>query len=169
MQGSNMQNDMIDGMGIAVTTPSALEEYEQIEVVNGLGGPLYGPANPSGMFNFITKRPTDELLAELELTYESDTVATAHTDLGGRFGKNKMFGFRTNLLVGDGNGYVNHSQLRRQLASVAGDTLSWPLRYRETVEAATPAARAMSWIVVTSRHPPLTQSVALTITANKTG
>jgi iron complex outermembrane recepter protein len=121
MQGSNMQNDMKDGMGIAVTTPSALEEYEQIEVVNGLGGPLYGPANPSGMFNFVTKRPTDERLGELELTYESDTVATAHTDLSGRFGKNKMFGYRTNLLVGDGNGYVNHSQLRRQLASVAGD------------------------------------------------
>jgi iron complex outermembrane recepter protein len=121
MQGSNMQNDMKDGMGIAVTTPSALEEYEQIEVVNGLGGPLFGPANPSGMFNFITKRPTDERLGELELDYEGNTVATAHTDLGGRFGKNKMFGYRTNLLVGDGNGYVTHSQLRRQLAAVAGD------------------------------------------------
>lgn len=121
LQGSNMQNDMKDGMGIAVTTPSALEEYEQVEVVNGLAGPLYGPANPSGMFNFITKRPTDEPLRELELDYEGDTVATAHTDLSQRFGKNKMFGIRTNLLVGDGNGYVTHSQLRRQLAAVAGD------------------------------------------------
>jgi iron complex outermembrane receptor protein len=89
--------------------------------VNGLGGPLFGPANPSGMFNFITKRPAEERLGELELDYEGNTVATAHTDLGGRFGKNKMFGYRTNLLVGDGNGYVTHSQLRRQLAAVAGD------------------------------------------------
>ncbi len=121
MQGSNMQNDRKDGMGIAVTTPSALEEYEQVEVVNGLGGPLFGPGNPSGMFNFVTKRPTDERLGELELEYESNSVLTAHTDLGGRFGKNKMFGYRTNLLAGDGNGYVDHSQLRRQLASVAGD------------------------------------------------
>ncbi len=121
MQGSNMQNDLKDGLGIAVTTPSALEEYEQVEVVNGLGGPLYGPANPSGMFNFITKRPTDERTGELELDYEGNTVGTAHTDLGGRFGKNKMFGYRTNLLVGDGNGYVTHSQLRRQLLAFAGD------------------------------------------------
>ena len=121
MQGSNMQNDRKDGMGIAVTTPSALEEYEQIEVVNGLGGPLYGPANPSGMFNFVTKRPTEERLGEIELDYEGDSVGTVHTDLGGRFGKNKMFGYRTNLLLGDGNGYVDDSQLRRQLASVAGD------------------------------------------------
>lgn len=121
MQGSNMQNDLKDGLGFAVTTPSALEEYEQVEVVNGLGGPLYGPANPSGMFNFITKRPTDERTGDLELDYEGSTVATAHTDLGGRFGKNKMFGYRTNLLAGDGNGYVTHSQLRRQLLAFAGD------------------------------------------------
>src|SRR6202034_2180276 len=87
MQGSNMQNDMKDGMGIAVTTPSALEEYEQIEVVNGLGGPLFGPANPSGMFNFITKRPTEEPFGEIELDYEGNTVGTAHTDLSRRFGK----------------------------------------------------------------------------------
>src|SRR5580698_1764789 len=121
MQGSNMQNDRKDGMGIAVTTPSALEEYEQVEVLSGLDGPLYGPANPSGMFNFVTKRPTEEWLGEIELDYEGNRVGTAHTDLGGRFGKNKMFGLRTNLLLGAGEGYVNGSELRRQLAAVAGD------------------------------------------------
>ena len=125
MQGSNMQNDRKDGMGIAVTTPSAMEEYEQVEALNGLGGPLYGPANPSGMFNFVTKRPTESQFGEIELDYESATVATAHLDLGGRFGlgrnKRKIFGYRTNLLLGDGNGYVTGSQLRRQLASGAVD------------------------------------------------
>jgi iron complex outermembrane receptor protein len=121
MQGSNMQNDRKDGMGIAVTTPSALEEYEQIEAVTGLGGPLYGPANPSGMFNFVTKRPTEERLGEIELDYEGSTVATAHIDLGGRVGKRKIFGYRTNLLLGDGDGYATGSELRRQLASGAAD------------------------------------------------
>src|SRR3984885_7619955 len=121
MQGSNMQNDLKDGMGIAVTTPSALEEYEQIEVVNGLGGELYGPANPSGMFNFVTKRPTEQTFGEIELDYEGDTVATGHIDLGGRLGKRKIFGYRTNLLLGAGNGYVTGSELRRQLAAIAVD------------------------------------------------
>jgi iron complex outermembrane recepter protein len=121
MQGSNMQNDLKDGMGIAVTTPSALEEYEQVEVVNGLGGPIYGPANPSGMFNFVTKRPTEERMGEVELDYEGDSVGTIHTDLGGRFGPNKIFGYRANLLLGDGDGYVTGSQLRRQLAAGAVD------------------------------------------------
>ncbi len=121
MQGSNMQNDRKDGMGIAVTTPSALEEYEQIEVVNGLGAELFGPANPSGMFNFVTKRPTEEPFGEIELDYEGSTVATAHIDVGGRLGKRKMFGYRANLLLGDGEGYVDRSQLRRQLGAIAGD------------------------------------------------
>ena len=32
-----------------------------------------------------------------------------------------MFGYRTNLLIADGDGYVNDSQLRRQLAAMALD------------------------------------------------
>ncbi|MBV9507705.1 MAG: TonB-dependent receptor [Acidobacteriia bacterium] len=121
LQGSNMQNDRKDGMGIAVTTPSAMEEYEQVEILSGVGGPLYGPANPSGMFNFVTKRPTPEPLREFELEYEGHSVATFHTDLAGRAGPRNMFGYRTNLVLGDGNGYVTGSQLRRQLAAGAGD------------------------------------------------
>jgi iron complex outermembrane receptor protein len=120
-QGSNMQNDRKDGMGFAVTTPSALEEYEQLEVVNGLGGSMFGPANPSGMFNFVTKRPTEAPLREVELQYEGSTIATGHVDLGGRLGPKKIFGYRTNLVLGDGTGYVTDSQLRRQLAAVALD------------------------------------------------
>jgi iron complex outermembrane receptor protein len=48
-------------------------------------------------------------------------VGTVHIDAGGRAGKNQMFGYRTNLLLADGTGYVPASQLRRQLAAGAGD------------------------------------------------
>jgi iron complex outermembrane recepter protein len=125
MQGSNMQNDRKDGMGFAVTTPSALEEYEQVEVVSGLSGPLFGPANPSGIFNFVTKRPTQAPLRQFEVTYEGSTVATAHADIGGRLGPNKMFGYRTNLAFGDGDGYVTGGHLRRKLAAIAFDVRPW--------------------------------------------
>lgn len=121
MQGSNMQNARKDGMGIAVTTPSALEEYEQIEVVSGLGGQFYGPTNPSGVFNFATKRPTETQFREIELAYEGTTVATVHADLGGRVGGNRHIGYRVNTVLADGRGYVDESQLRRQLAAGAAD------------------------------------------------
>jgi iron complex outermembrane receptor protein len=116
MQGTNMQGDRMDGMGFAVTVPYALEEYEQIEVLNGVGGSMYGPSNPSGTFNFVTKAPTEEPFHEAEVEYEGRSVVTGHVDVGGRFGPNKLFGYRINGLVGDGTGYVTNSQLRRQLA-----------------------------------------------------
>jgi len=121
MQGSNMQNARKDGLGFAVTTPSALEEYEQIEVVSGLGGQLYGPTNPSGVFNFVTKRPTEEQFREVELSYEGSLVGTVHADFGGRLGAARRFGYRLNGLLGDGKGYVDESQLRRQLFAGAAD------------------------------------------------
>ena len=116
MQGTNMQGDRMDGMGFAVTVPFALEEYKQIEVVSGVAASMYGPSNPSGTFNFVTKTPTEEPFHEAEVEYESRSVLTGHVDLGGRFGPNKLFGYRINGLVGDGTGYVTNSQLRRQLA-----------------------------------------------------
>jgi iron complex outermembrane receptor protein len=117
MQGTNMQGDRMDGMGFAVTVPFALEEYEQIEVLSGVGGSMYGPSNPSGTFNFVSKPPTEEPLREAEVEYEGRSVVTGHVDLGGRLGPNKIFGYRINLLMGDGTGYVTNSQLRRQLAA----------------------------------------------------
>src|SRR6476620_2245481 len=36
MQGGNFQNTKIDGMTMFVTVPSAIEEFQQIEVVNGV-------------------------------------------------------------------------------------------------------------------------------------
>jgi len=66
------------------------------------GGPLYGPANPSGMFNIRDQAPHDEPLAEIELGYEGLDRRHHPYRLGGRFGKHKMFGYRTNLLLADG-------------------------------------------------------------------
>ena len=57
MQGTNMQNDRKDGMGFAVTTPTALEEYEQLEVFTGLGGELYGPTQPVGHLQLRDQAP----------------------------------------------------------------------------------------------------------------
>ena len=70
MQGSNMQNTRMDGMGIVVTGANSMETLQQIEVLNGLGGAMYGPANPSGMFNFVPKRPTERPLRDVTVSYD---------------------------------------------------------------------------------------------------
>jgi iron complex outermembrane receptor protein len=63
IQGSIAPNTRMDGMAIAITGTNPMEQYEGLQVENGLGAALYGPANPSGMFDFVLKQPTEERTA----------------------------------------------------------------------------------------------------------
>jgi iron complex outermembrane receptor protein len=121
MQGANMQNSRMDGMGIVITGANSMEMLQQIEVLNGLGGALYGPANPSGMFNFVPKRPTERPVRQISVSYDGHSVGQLHTDLGGRVGPNRMFGYRLNALAGQGEAFRTDSELDRRLFSLAGD------------------------------------------------
>jgi iron complex outermembrane receptor protein len=121
MQGSNMQNARMDGMGIVVTGANSVEMLQQIEVLSGVGAALYGPANPSGMFNFVPKRPTDAPLRQVTVGYDDRAVGTIRADVGGRAGGSKQFGYRANVLFGDGTASVKNSESKRGLASLAVD------------------------------------------------
>jgi len=61
-QGSVVLNTRIDGMNIIGPTAYAAEGFSAIQVLNGPGGAFYGPETPAGVFNYITKKPTDEQL-----------------------------------------------------------------------------------------------------------
>jgi iron complex outermembrane receptor protein len=121
MQGSNMQNARMDGMGIVVTGANSMESLQQIEVLNGLGAALYGPANPSGMFNFVPKRPTEVAVRRLSVNYDGQSMATAQGDVGGRLGPEHRFGYRVNALAGNGESFAPNSELTRKMVSAAGD------------------------------------------------
>ncbi|RRA48351.1 TonB-dependent receptor [Acidipila sp. EB88] len=121
IQGSVAQNTRMDGLAIDITGANAMEQYDQLEVENGLGASMYGPANPSGMFNFVLKRPTDERTNNISLDYDNKTIGTVYGDFGGRLGPHKIFGYRSNLLIGEGASYVDGSFLRRRLAEFAFD------------------------------------------------
>ncbi|SNS96970.1 iron complex outermembrane recepter protein [Granulicella rosea] len=121
VQGSIAQNTRMDGMAMAITGGNPMEQYQALQVENGLGAAMYGPANPSGMFDFVLKRPTEERTANLYLEQDGSTVGTIYGDAGGRLGPHKIFGYRTNLLFGDGTQFVEGSRLRRRLAEFAFD------------------------------------------------
>lgn len=118
-EGTVSENNRMDGMNIAVTTAYPMEQFEQIEVLNGLAGSLYGPGNPAGVFNFVLKRPTEEPFQQVNMSYGTQKQTGYHGDLGGPIGD--KLGYRINLLYGDGEGYVDQSNLRRKLASIAFD------------------------------------------------
>ena len=125
MQGGNFQNSKLDGMTLFITVGTAMEQFQQIEVVNGLSASLYGPANPSGMFNFISKRPTDYDLREVTASYVSDSFGSAKMDFGGRIDPGGIVSYRLNALVGNGDGFVEESHQRRVLGDLGIDVRPW--------------------------------------------
>jgi iron complex outermembrane recepter protein len=125
MQGGNFQNSRLDGMTMFITVATAMEQFQQIEVVNGLSASLYGPANPSGMFNFVSKRPTENDFREASVTYNSDSIGTGHVDLSGRFDANGVVRYRFNGVFGEGDGYVDGSHQKRELGDLGLDIRPW--------------------------------------------
>ncbi|KFF65674.1 fatty-acid--CoA ligase [Pectobacterium brasiliense] len=121
MQGDVLANSRLDGLNIISTTAFPVEMLERLDVINSLTGALYGPASPSGQFNFTQKRPTAQTLNRFTVGYSGKGAAMGHADLGGHLGDENQFGYRINLLHDEGEGSISNSTLRRQLASVAFD------------------------------------------------
>ncbi|MEO6946521.1 MAG: TonB-dependent siderophore receptor, partial [Nitrobacter sp.] len=121
VQANVVQNTRIDGLNIAATTEYPIEQFQRIDVLNGIAGALFGPAQPGGTFNYVMKRPTTDPLQRLTAGYLSTGQWLAHADLGGFADPEHRFGYRLNLLDQDGASYVGNSRLQRQLASFGGD------------------------------------------------
>jgi len=132
MQAGVVQNTRIDGLNIAATTDYPLEQFERIEVLNGLSSAIYGPSNPAGTFNYVLKRPTEKPLREVTFSYLSQSAWLGHADLGGFLDDERRFGYRVNLLDQNGETYVDGSQSKRQLASLAFDIHASPSTVLET-------------------------------------
>jgi iron complex outermembrane recepter protein len=125
LQAGVVQNTLIDGMNIAATTDYPVEQFDRIEVLNGLAGALYGPASPAGTFNYVVKRPTDGPYRSVTLGYATQSSALAMADVGDSIGPDvgngKLFGFRLNAVADRGEPYVQFSRLERTLVSLALD------------------------------------------------
>jgi iron complex outermembrane receptor protein len=119
-QSSIVQNTRLDGLNVIGTTAIAAENLSGIEVLNGLSGALYGPASPSGVFNYTLKRPTDEALVRYIQGFDSRGVFTEATDIGGRSPDGKV-GYRLNAVHGEGESWAPGSTSARTLASASFD------------------------------------------------
>lgn len=120
-QGSVVQNTRLDGLNIIGTTAIPAENLSGVQVLNGLGGSLYGPETPAGVFNFILKRPTNVPLARFIESYDANGVFTEQLDLGGRSGPDGDIGYRFNAVHGEGESYVAGSNVNRTLLSADFD------------------------------------------------
>nr|WP_197463119.1 TonB-dependent receptor [Gluconobacter thailandicus] len=116
-EGDVIANSRMDGLNMVITTPYAAEQFDSLQVLNGLAGAVYGPQNPAGTFDFTLKRPTDRQTERFVVGVDSNGAPMESVDVSGRVGHNKWFGYRLNLLNQNGEGYVADSHMRRNLVS----------------------------------------------------
>ncbi len=109
----------INGRTITGEQNVALENKQQVEVLKGLAGLQSGISEPSGVINYVTKRPEDVR----SVTVSSDARGSAYiaTDVGGWFGSEQQFGLRANVAHEDLNAYVEHANGQRDFVSLAFD------------------------------------------------
>lgn len=84
-RGFDITSMQVDGVGmpfdnlIVGDIDTAL--YDKVEIVRGANGLLTGIGNPSGTINYVRKRPTNDLLANADLTYGSWNLKRVETDV----------------------------------------------------------------------------------------
>ncbi|MGJ3700999.1 TonB-dependent siderophore receptor [Variovorax sp. AFSI2.2] len=105
-------------LSYAITLP--YEHFEQIELLKGSTGFMYGFGSPGGIVNYVTKRPTDQPVRSIDVGYKSNSVWSEHVDLGGRFGPDDRFGYRLNATHEEGKTF-NDGGIRRDSVSLALD------------------------------------------------
>lgn len=109
----------INGRTLTGEQNVALENKQQVEVLKGLAGLQSGISEPSGVINYVTKRPEDVR----SVTVSTDDRGSGYvaTDVGGWFGSEQQFGLRANVAHEDLNSYVEHANGQRDFVSLAFD------------------------------------------------
>jgi iron complex outermembrane receptor protein len=121
IQSRKRSNSRLDGLNVVSTTPYPAEWVDNLQVLNGLAGAMYGPQNPAGVFEYTLKRPTNRRTERLSVGVDSIGTPTVNGDISGRIGKNGWFGYRLNMLHADGTAYTEGSWIRREMVSADFD------------------------------------------------
>jgi iron complex outermembrane receptor protein len=124
-------NTRLDGLNVIGTTAIPTENLSGIQVLNGLGGALYGPETAAGVFNYVLKRPTDTPTQRFIEGFDSSGVLTEEADIGGRTGPDNKVGYRFDFVHGEGGSYAPDSNVNRTLFSA---DLDWHLDDQTVVE-----------------------------------
>lgn len=121
--GSSSLNIANDGLRFSTLADGGnfIEDTEQLEVVTGLTGFLYGPASPGGLANYVLKRPTYQRYNSVTLGNAGGENYYLHGDFGGPIDSEGKFAYRLNVLTQDGETAMDLQKRRRQMVSLALD------------------------------------------------
>jgi len=128
----NRFNYRREGLPISAETSIPLENKERVEILKGTSGIQAGTSAPGGLVNYVVKRPTENDLRAVRLEFTSRASVLSAVDLGGRFGIDRVFGYRFNVAHEEMRPLTNNINGKRDLVALATD---WRISRDTVVEA----------------------------------
>ncbi|WP_250513792.1 TonB-dependent siderophore receptor [Caballeronia sp. INDeC2] len=104
LDGSRLPSSSAFGYGVPNFDTYGLE---RVDVMKGPSSVLYGQANPGGIANLISKRPTADPLHEIYVTTGSHNHAESGFDMGGALTSDGKLTYRLTGLASDAKTQVN--------------------------------------------------------------
>lgn len=127
IRGFTVYNREIAFAGLFGILPSetiSAELADRVELIKGPNALLNGisPANSvGGGINVQPKRAEETPLTQLTAGYMSDSIMSAHVDVGRRFGADQALGVRVNAVYRGGDFALDHSRQSWGLAAIGID------------------------------------------------
>ncbi|MEM9633413.1 MAG: TonB-dependent receptor plug domain-containing protein, partial [Pseudomonadota bacterium] len=117
----------VNGLEFGWSSLGQINPYvlERIEVLKGPASILYGQANPGGIVNLVTKKPTGQTRREIELTTGIDARIGGAFDFQGTFDKEGVWSYRV-------AGIAERFDLEEDGLSQEGMTLAPSIRWAPT-------------------------------------
>jgi iron complex outermembrane receptor protein len=84
--------------------------YERVEVLRGANSTLFGPADPGGSVNFVSKKPRFERFGEGFVTYGSFDHVEAGVDVGDTLNESETLAYRFTGKLQDSDREYDHSR-----------------------------------------------------------
>nr|CCM73855.1 Ferrichrome-iron receptor [Variovorax paradoxus] len=117
----NRFNYRREGLPISAETSIPLDNKERVEILRGTSGIQSGTSAPGGLVNYVVKRPTEQDLRTVRIETNSRGSLLGAVDLGGRFGENREFGYRINVVSENLKPITHDLDGNRNLFSLAAD------------------------------------------------
>lgn len=120
-------NGMPTGFMFGVNLP--LEMMQQVQLLKGATGFMYGFGTPGGAFNYMLKAPPEQPSHAFVVGCRSSDRCGEYIDIGGPIAKNGWPGYRLGLSHEAGTGYASSRMDRKavslSLASIITPSLTW--------------------------------------------
>ncbi|WP_417508648.1 TonB-dependent siderophore receptor [Methylophaga sp.] len=95
---------------------------ERVEVIRGPSSVTYGQAQPGGLVNLVSKRPTEDTLRELRLSAGSDDFFELAGDFSGKVDDEGKLLYRLAFVGNDANSEVDYNDAKRKMVA---PSLTW--------------------------------------------